>query len=133
MRSSLLAAITANLSSSTAVRAVTELPWGQNNQPLYLKNLKKVYVDQEYREETTLYAVFNGPDVFDDTVICNVYFAVDAKNPPSGLDAAISQILAAKTATGVATNAGCEADYTVETSEDVLIYTFQFRVSTITY
>jgi hypothetical protein len=133
MRTALLSALTTALSTSSAVRCVQELPWGQSNQPLYLKNLKKLYLDQEYNEESTLLSVFSGVDVFEDQIKLNAYFAVDAKNPPAGLDAAVAQILAAKFSNGIRTNAGSECDYTVESIQDVLVYTFEFRVNTISY
>lgn len=130
MRTTLLSYLTTALSTSTAVKCASELPWDQNGQPLYLKNLKKLYLDQEYIEEDYMIETLDGQDIYQDDVIVNAYFAVDAKNPPSTLDAAVSTILAAKANTGVV-NHGTQCDYTVDKQEDVLIYTFEFRVNTI--
>jgi hypothetical protein len=130
MRTELLAVLTTALTAQTQFNVSQELPWSQNGQPLYRKNMKYVYVDRDIVEQTTLIPVLSGEDVFQDDYIVNVYLAVDAKNPPSQLDQAISNILAAKNSITLV-NFGFESDYTVEKDEDVLIYTFEFRMNTI--
>jgi hypothetical protein len=130
MRTELLAALTTALTAQNQFNVSQELPWSQNGQPLYRKNMKYVYVDRDIVEQTTLIPVLSGQDVFQDDYIVNVYLAVDAKNPPSQLDTAISNILAAKNSITLV-NFGFESDYTVEKDEDVLIYTFEFRMNTI--
>jgi hypothetical protein len=130
MRTELLAALTTALTAQNQFNVSQELPWSQNGQPLYRKNMKYVYVDRDIVEQTTLIPVLSGVDVFQDDYIVNVYLAVDAKNPPSQLDTAISNILAAKNSITLV-NFGFESDYTVEKDEDVLIYTFEFRMNTI--
>ena len=54
MRSELLSAITAAVSTLTQFAVSQELPWSQNGTPLFRKNLKKIYVDQSHQEQTTL-------------------------------------------------------------------------------
>lgn len=130
MRTELLAVLTTALTAQNQFNVSQELPWSQNGQPLYRKNMKYVYVDRDIVEQTTLIPVLSGQDVFQDDYIVNVYLAVDAKNPPSQLDTAISNILAAKNSITLV-NFGFESDYTVEKDEDVLIYTFEFRMNTI--
>jgi len=132
MRAELLAAITSATSTLTQFAVSQELPWLQNGLPLFRKNMKRIYVDRDRLEETTLIPTLNDVDVYQNDFITEVYLAVDAKNPPSQLDSAISKILAAKANTGIV-NFGVESDYTQEKDEDVLIYTFEFRMNTITY
>jgi hypothetical protein len=129
MRTELLSAIRTTLSSLNQFAVSEELPWQQNGTPLYLKNMKRVYVDREETDETVLISTFSG-DIYANDVTVLVYLAVDAKNPPSQLDTAIQRILAAKNATGVV-NSGVESDYTQEQQEDVLIYTFEFRTNIV--
>jgi hypothetical protein len=93
--------------------------------------MKKIYVDRSTMEETTLIPVLNGAEVFQNDLITEVYLAVDAKNPPSQLDSAITAILACKSKTGVV-NFGNESDYTLDKQEDVLTYTFEFRLNVAT-
>ena len=131
MRTELLSAITTAISTLTQFAVASELPWEQNGTPLYRKNMKKIYVDRDRMEETTLIPTLNGGDVFQNDLVSEVYLAVDAKNPPSQLDSVITKILSAKATTGVV-NFGSESDYTVDKQEDVLIYTFEFRLNQAT-
>jgi hypothetical protein len=131
MRTELLAAITTAISTLTQFAVSSELPWEQNGTPLYRKNMKKVYVDRERQEQTTLIPTLNGGEVFQNDLISEVYLAVDAKNPPSQLDSAITKILGTKATIDVV-NFGSESDYTVDKDEDVLVYTFEFRVNQAT-
>ena len=131
MRSPLLSAITTATSTLTQFAVSTELPWSQNGTPLYLKNMKKIYVDRERQEQSILIPVLSGDEVFQNDLIAEVFLAVDAKNPPSQLDSAITAILNCKSLTGIV-NFGSESDYTVDKQEDVLIYTFEFRMNIAT-
>ena len=95
MRTELLSAITTAISTLTQFAVASELPWEQNGTPLYRKNMKKIYVDRDRMEETTLIPTLNGGEVFQNDLISEVYLAVDAKNPPSQLDSVITKILSA--------------------------------------
>ena len=126
MRSSVLSGITTALTTLTQFSVSQELPWAQNGDALYLKNKKKVYVDNEFYEQTTLIPVFNGDNVVDNGYVCRAYLSCDAKNPPSQLGQAITNILTAKSSLYL-NNTLDESDYSYETTEDTLIYTFEFR------
>jgi hypothetical protein len=128
MRAELLAFLTTATSTAT-VKTVSELPWNTAGEPLYLKNMKKMYLDQTQRVETTLIPTLDGADVFQRDLIVTGYFAVDAKNEPTGLSQAITTILSAKDRTGI-TNFGSESDYTTEIQDDVIIYTVEYRLNT---
>jgi hypothetical protein len=71
----------------------------------------------------------SGNDVFQNDLTVTGYFAVDAKNQPTGLSQAITTILGAKDRTGLG-NFGTESDYTTEIQDDVLIYTVEYRLNT---
>jgi hypothetical protein len=130
MRSQLLSAITTNVSTLTQFGVSIELPWEQNAQPLYRKNLKKIYVDSEYKEESTLIPTLDNVNVIQDNLFCRAYVCMDAKNPPSQLDNLITNVLKCKDQLNV-TNFISESDYVVEKTEDVLFYTFEFRLHTL--
>ncbi len=117
--------------TATAVKTVRELPWNQSQEPLYLKNMKKFYLDEEVKEQSVLLPTLPGSnDVMQNQQSVTGYFAVDAKNPPTGLTASITTILGAKDNIGVA-NFGIESDYTAEIQDDVIVYTVQYRMTTI--
>lgn len=130
MRSELLSAITTAISTLTQFAVSSELPWEQNGTPLFRKNMKKVYVDREYKSESTLIPVLGRNNVIQDDLITMAYVAVDAKNPPSQTDNLITKILDAKDSTGI-TGFIFESDYTADKQEDVLVLSFEFRISTI--
>jgi hypothetical protein len=130
MRSELLTAIVTATSTLTQFAVSLELPWEQNGQPLFRKNMKKIYVDRDILEETTLLPTLDNTDVMQNDLTVTAYLAVDAKNTPSQLDNAISKILGAKDSISLV-NFGFESDYTVDKDEDVLVYTFEFRMNTI--
>lgn len=132
MRTELLSAITSAISTLTQFAVSQELPWSQGGQPLYLKNLKKVYVDRDTQVQTTLIPlVSSGDEVYQNDLTVLVYVAMDAKNPPTQLDSLITKILSTKDSTGIV-NFGTESDYTMEKTEDVLLYTFEFRMNIAT-
>lgn len=126
MRAELLSYLTTALASA-AVKVSQELPWNTAGEPLYLKNMKKFYLDADEVEQTTLIPVITGTDVYQNKTTVRGYFAVDAKNQPSGLDTVIATILGAKDQTGLV-NFGVEADYTNDIIDDTLVYTFEFRL-----
>jgi hypothetical protein len=130
MRTQLLSAITSAISTLTQFATSQELPWEQNNQPLFRKNMKKVYVDRTVQKENTLISTLDNGNVMEDDLVGRAYVCVDAKNPPSQLDSVIANILACKDRTGIVTFT-TESDYTVDKQEDVLTYTFEFRVTSI--
>lgn len=131
MRTQLITAITSATSTLTQFAVSSELPWATGGTSLFQKNLKKVYVDQPYQEQTTLIPVLDGVDVFQNDLITRVYVSMDAKNPPTQLDSLITKILGAKDSTGVV-NFGTESDYTIEIAEDVMTYTFEIRLNQAT-
>jgi hypothetical protein len=131
MRSGLITAIKSSISTLTQFTVSEELPWSQNNLPLYLKNMKKVYVGATEREESVLIMTLDDGDIDQNLITTRAYVAVDAKNPPSQLDQMITNILTAKSNTGVV-SFDQESDYTVEQDEDRIIYTFEFRLTATT-
>ena len=129
MRTQLLSYLTTATSTAT-VKTVSELPWNNAGQPLYLKNMKKFYLEQEQIEQSVLIPCLPGQnDIMKNTITVRGYFAVDAKNQPAGLSTAITTILSAKDRTGLG-NFGTESDYTTEIQDDVLIYTVEYRLNT---
>jgi hypothetical protein len=129
MRTQLLSYLTTATSTAT-VKTVSELPWNTAGEPLYLKNMKKFYLDEEQIEQSVLIPTLTGQtDVMSNLKRVRGYFAVDAKNQPAGLSTAITTILGAKDRTGVA-NFGTESDYTTEIQDDVIIYTVEYRLNT---
>ena len=130
MRQQLLNAITTATSTLTQFAVSTELPWEQNGTPLFRKNMKKVYVDRSYQEQSTIIPTLDNINVIENNLICRAYVCVDAKNSPTQLDQLITNVLACKDQTGIV-NFIAESDYTLDKTEDVLDLTFEFRLNTL--
>lgn len=130
MRNQLITQITSAISTLTQFAMSAELPWEQNGTPLYRKNMKRIYVSQDDINQSTMINTLDNSNVMQNDIINRVYVAVDAKNPPSQLDLLISNILGVKDSLGI-DNFASESDYTFEQQEDVLIYTFEFRLNTV--
>jgi len=59
-----------------------ELPWSESGLALYLKNLKRVYVDVEQTETEDFLTAFSGLTIQTRIHIVRVFFATDAKTLP---------------------------------------------------
>jgi hypothetical protein len=82
--------------------AVTqELPWDIQGQALYLKNMKRIYVDQDQVAQEPLIDVLNGAGIVNQITTVSVYVATDAKQPPSNLGSLVSQISSARLDTDI--------------------------------
>lgn len=104
----------------------TELPWEQNGQPLYLNNLKTIYVDVDQTSQEPLYNVLNFADPLDEITTVRVYFVNDAKQLPSNYESLVAEIKDARNATGTEGYVDKVCQVSTEFSADRLITTFEF-------
>jgi hypothetical protein len=79
----------------------TELPWDSNGTPLYVKNFKRIYVDQTQVDQEPLIDVLNGPGIVNEVSTVRIYVTTDAKTAPSNLDQLISVIKNARLDLGI--------------------------------
>jgi hypothetical protein len=118
-----------NLGSFTVSQ---EIPWTDGGVPLYLKNLKRVYVDNDNVETVPLFATLDGLNVQQKITTVRVYFANDVKVQPPDYTDAVSQITAVRdlsTLTGVHRR---EVDITTSIENDNQVTEFEFRYTNIT-
>jgi hypothetical protein len=134
MREILLGQFASAISTLTQFALSYELPWSQNGQPLFRKNMRKLYIDSDQTEQTVIFPVLSGSDVYRTQTTIRAYLAVDAKPQNTTwqqLQALIDRVLQVRD-TGVIVAYDREADYTVEFDEDVQVYTFEFRFGVAT-
>jgi hypothetical protein len=129
MRTQILAYLTANLTGS--IKTSQELPFDQGGQPLYLKNMRKVYVDESYTEQSELIPLLDDNDINQNIIYVRAYLAMDAKNRNSDLDSALAIIAQAKSTSSITSSFRKEFDYTTTIDNDVLLYEFEYRFYTI--
>jgi hypothetical protein len=128
IRSDLLTVLTANL-SSTNVAVSTQVPYVSGDIPLYVKNMKKLYIDEEQQDITELFNSLDNNDVYQTETTVNAYVCVDAKTQPTDIDTVVSTCLNAKNS--IANTIIRESSVENEYQDDKIIYTFEYRFITV--
>lgn len=128
MRSQILTYLTANLTGS--IKPSQELPWSEGNNPLYLKNMKRVYLDEPNTEVDELVPTFES-DVLQKITTVRGFLAVDAKNRNADLDTALTTLAAAKDVNTITDSFRKEFDYTTSIDGAVIVYEFEYRFYTL--
>ncbi len=70
----------------------SEHPWTESGTPLYIKNLKTLYVESAQYETDTILTALNGLNIQNQIVTVTLSFACDAKQLPSNYGSLISQL-----------------------------------------
>lgn len=128
-RDSLLTRIATVLNSYSQFGHSSELPFVAGGTPLYVKNMKVVYLDEEQVEITDLIMTLDKRDIQQTTTIIRAYVAVDAKNKPSQTDSMLAAIEAAKSVIAPVVNA--DTIQSTEIQDDIIIYSIEYRFLTI--
>lgn len=108
-----------------------ELPFSSSGVPLYIKNVKRIYVDRTEFSNEPLITTFDGTQVDSEIASVRVYFASDAKQLPPNYDTVVTQLRAGKdvqTITGVTRR---ECSISTSFQEDLLVTELEFRFTTI--
>lgn len=129
MRAQLLNYLTANLTGTIKVSA--EQPFESGGDALYLKNMRRVYLQEEYTEQDQLIPVLDAQDIMQQITYVKAFLAVDAKNRNTDLDSALQVLAAARTGAEITNSFRKECSYTTTIDNDVLIYEFEYRFYTI--
>jgi hypothetical protein len=129
MRTELLTYLSANLTGS--IKTAEDLPWSQGDNPLYLQNKKRVYLDEPVIRQTSVIQLLNSPDITETVTTVKGYLAVDAKNRPIDLDSVLATLKAAKDLSNIPASFRKEFDYDVTIDRDVMTYTLEYRFNTI--
>ena len=72
----------------------TVLPYDQGDTPLYLQNIKTIYVDLPQTEQDPLVSTLDGNGVYNEVLTVNAIVGTDAKTLPSNYDSLISSMKA---------------------------------------
>lgn len=125
MRDLILAWLTDN--AVTGYTVTSELPWDSSGQPLYLNNMKRIYVDQPQTGQEPLIDVLNGAGIVNENTTVSVYLATDAKKLPANYDTVTSMIKSTRldpAVTGVTQRA---TQVSTEFIADVLVAQFDIN------
>lgn len=129
MRTLLLDYLTANLTGT--IKVSQEQPFDQGGQALYLKNMRRVYLQEEYTEQDQLVPVLDDTDIIQKITYVKGFLATDAKNRNSDLDQALNVLATARTGANISGSFRKEFDYTTTIDNDVLLYEFEYRFYTL--
>jgi hypothetical protein len=127
LRTTLLTAITGNLSSSS-FNVSTELPWEAGDNPLFLKNLKRFYLDVPNTSLSEFLLTFDCDGYYEETTILG-YLAMNAKNTKADLQQSVRKIMQAKDS--IPDQISSIVEVQTEITGDVLVYTFEFTFNTL--
>ena len=129
MRAELLAYLTTALTGS--IKTSQELPWTEGGNALYIKNPKRVYLDETSKSQDVLVAILNGNDITQTTNTVRGFLSVDAKNRNTDLNATLASMALAKDAISISDAFKKEFDYTASIDGAIQTYEFEYRFSTI--
>ena len=105
-----------------------ELPWNASGEPLYLKNMKKIYVDQPQTAQEPLLETLDNTGVVNETTTVTAYVTTDAKTLPTDYDTMVSTLKNARlqdTTTGWRQRL-TEVETSIEDDRLVTQFTFNF-------
>lgn len=125
MRTELLTYLTAELTGS--IKTSQELPFQEGTNPLYMKNARRVYLDEPYTEEDTLIPTLSDLTINERVTIIRWFLTVDAKNRNTDLDSALTILGSAKDITTITGVYKRLFDYTVTIDNDRVVYEGQYR------
>lgn len=103
----------------------TELPWDSNGTPLYVKNFKRIYVDQEQVDQEPLIEVLNGSGIVNEITTVRVYVTTDAKTAPSNMATLISTVKNARLDTDISGVTQRATQVSTELTSDYQVTTFE--------
>jgi len=128
MRTQLLAYLTQALTGS--IKVSEELPFEQGTVPLYLKNLRRVYLAEPEQQQEQLVATLDT-DINQTITRVVGYLTLDAKNRNPDIDSALQVMGSALNQTAISNSFRKEFDYTTTIQDDTVTYEFEYRFYTI--
>lgn len=130
MRAQLLSYLTANLTGT--IKASQELPFEQGGSANYLRNLRRVYLDEPSTEQDALINTLDESMEINQLITrVRGYLAVDAKNRNADLDAALTAMSQALRQADIPNSFRKEFDYTTAIDDDRVVYEFEYRYYTL--
>lgn len=130
MRTALLSYLTTNLTGT--IKPSQELPFEQGGTANYLRNMRKVYLDEPYTEQDSLINTLDEVSEVNQVITTvRAYLAVDAKNRNADLDSALSIMTSALRQASITNSFRKEFDYTTTIDDDRIIYEFEYRYYTL--
>lgn len=129
MRTELLTYLTASLTES--IKTSQELPWQEGTNPLYIKNARRVYLDEPYTEQSELLPTLGSLTINARVTTVRWFLTVDAKARNTDLDSALTILGSAKDITTITGVWQRQFDYTITIDNDRVIYEGEYRFTNL--
>lgn len=129
MRTELLAYLTANLTGT--IKPSQELPFEDSGAALYMKNMRRVYLDEPLVDQSELVPTLDDTDINQNITTVRGYLTVDAKNRNADLTTALNTLANAKSVATITNAFRKEFDYTTTIDADRITYEFEYRFHTL--
>ena len=110
----------------------TELPYTESGQALYVKNPKRIYVDEEQIVSEPLVQALDGLSVINEESTVTIYFSVDSKLVPANYDQVVTALKGAKNITTIDGVFRRELDVSTGYDGDLLITELAIRFNKVT-
>lgn len=108
-----------------------ELPFDNNKVELYIKNPKRIYVDNPQISVQPFIQIMNGHDIDLEVQTVAIYFTTDAKQLPTDYSSTVASIRAGKAITLTGNFFKRESDCTTEYKQDLLVTKIELKYSRI--
>lgn len=128
IRDTLITGLTANLATSN-VSVSSELPFNSGGEPLYIKNKKHLYIDEDNSDVTELYGTLDGNEIYQTDTTVQAYLTIDAKNQIADIDSIVNVVVAERL--GVSGPHVKECEVSTEITLDYITYNFDFSFVTV--
>ena len=109
----------------------TELPYTDSGQALYIKNPKRIYVDEEQVENEPILETLNSSNVINEHESVTIYFSCDSKLLPANYDTLVTDLKAARNIDTVTNVFRRELDVSTGYDGDLLVTELTIRFNKI--
>jgi hypothetical protein len=129
MRTELLTYLTAELTGD--IKTSQELPWSEGLNPLYIKNARRVYLDEPNTEQDDFLPTLGTLSINARITTVRWFLSMDAKNRNADLDSALTILGSAKDITTITGVWQRQFDYTTTIDNDRIIYEGEYRFTNL--
>lgn len=110
-----------------------KLPFNQNGDPLYLQNLKTLYVNQPTVEQEPLFDTLDAQAIVTETTIATCFVVTDAKTLPSNYDELVTAVKGVRTTATILAGGytGKEVDVSTSLVDDTIVTQFTMEFTKV--
>lgn len=128
IRNSLITAIGSKIAAYSNFRISSEYPTSPDGTPLYIKNLRTFYADQQQPAFVEIFSTLDNAVLDKTETVINVYLAHDAKTEPANIAATINAAMLAKNDINAIVST---VDVTSQIDNDIITYTLEYNFTTV--